>query len=197
MKTTYFIAMVATMVTISTSSQAQTRYACTLNGRTVISTQPCSGSGSGSGPSSGIVYYGPTATKPVYEPPLPPSRPAPVHLKYLNPRCASLNDALRTAATRGLKYDTVNQMQREYSELCAENESEAYSQVAQERRDNKVKLVEAKTAEKLDQERSQIHQQQCGESKRILYTKRARKDLTEGEKADLQRFEDNYRNRCN
>ena len=142
------------------------------------------------------MYYGPTAAKPAYEPPLPPSRPAPVHLKYLNPRCASLNDAIRTAATRGLKYDTVNQMQREYSELCAENESEAYGQVLQERKDNKEKLAEAKSADKMAQERSQVHQQQCSESKRILFNKRARKDLTDGEKADLQRFEDNFRSRC-
>ncbi len=190
MKTAYFVALAATMVALSTGAPAQTRYACTVNGRTAISTQPCPGSG------SGIVYYGPTATKPAYEPPLPPSRPAPVHLKYLNPRCASLNDALRTAGTRGLKYDTINQMQREYIELCAENESEAYSQVAQERKDNKQKLAESKEAVKQDQERSLERQQQCSESKRILYTKRARKDLTDGEKADLQRFEDNYRSRC-
>ncbi|MEO7105467.1 MAG: hypothetical protein ABIZ09_03755 [Rhodoferax sp.] len=188
MKTAYFIVLIATITVAGTAAQAQSRYTCTVNGRSVISTQPC--------PNSGIVYYGPTATKSAYEAPLPPSRPAPVHLKYLNPRCASLNDALRTAGTRGLKSDTVNQMQREYSELCAENESEAYGQVLQERKDNKKKLSESKEAEKLNQERSLEHQQQCGESKRILYTKRARKDLTDGEKADLQRFEDNYHNRC-
>nr|WP_295768700.1 hypothetical protein [Rhodoferax sp.] len=188
MKTAYSIALTAVMFVAAPAAQAQSRYACTVNGRTVISTQPC--------PGSGIVYYGPTAAKPAYEPPLPPSRPAPAVLKYLNPRCASLNDALRTAGTRGLKYDTINQMQREYNELCSESESEAYSQIAQERKDNKKKLAESKEAEKLDQERAAIQQQQCGESKRILYNKRARKDLTEGEKADLQRFEDNYHNRC-
>jgi hypothetical protein len=187
-KTAYFIALTAIVFAATPAAQAQSRYACTVNGRTVISTQPC--------PSSGIVYYGPAPAKPVYEAPLPPSRPAPVVLRYLSPRCASLNDALRTAGTRGLKYDTVNQMQREYAEQCSENESEAYSQIAQERKDNKKKLTESKEAERLDQERSAIQQQQCAESKRILYNKRARKDLTEGEKADLQRFEDNFHNRC-
>jgi len=186
-KTAYFTALVAAMA-LATAAQAQSHYACTVNGRTVISTQPCV--------RSGIVYYGPAATKSAYEPPLPPSRPAPNHLQYLNPRCASLNDALRTAATRGLKYDTVNQMQREYTELCAENEREAYSQLSQDRKDNKKKLADNKEAEKIDQERSLVQQQLCGESKRVLYTKRARKDLTDGEKADLQRFEDNYYKRC-
>ena len=121
---------------------------------------------------------------------------APVHLKYLSPRCAALNDALRTSQSRGLKYETVIQMQREYSQECAESESEATAQVWQERKDKKEKLVEAKKAENLDRERSQIHEQQCSESKRILYSKRSRKDLTEGEKADLQRFEENFRSRC-
>lgn len=121
---------------------------------------------------------------------------APAHLKYLSPRCASLNDALRTAQSRGLKYDTISQMQREYSQECAESESEANAQLSQDRKDKKEKLIEAKKAESLDKERSLIQQQQCDESKRILYNKRARKDLTEGEKADLQRFEENYHSRC-
>jgi hypothetical protein len=121
---------------------------------------------------------------------------APAHLKYLSPRCAALNDALRTAQSRGLKYDTIIQMQREYSQECAESESEANAQVWQERKDKKEKLVETRKAENMDRERSQIHEQQCSESKRILYSKRARKDLTEGEKTDLQRFEENYHSRC-
>jgi hypothetical protein len=41
-----------------------------------------------------------------------------------------------------------------------------------------------------------LQEQQCGESKRILVTKKARTDLNDGEKADLQRFEVNYRARC-
>ncbi len=41
-----------------------------------------------------------------------------------------------------------------------------------------------------------MREQQCGESKRILYTKRARTDLTEGGKSELRRFEENYRSRC-
>ncbi len=185
MKTAYFIALAAIL---ATGAQAQSHYACTVDGRTVISTQPCV--------RSGIVYYGPAPTKPTYEAPIPPSRPAPNHLQYLNARCASLNDAVRTAATRGLKYDAINQLQRDYSEQCAENEREAYSQISQERKDSKKKLAETIEVEKMEQERSLVRQQQCGESKRILYNKRARKDLTDGEKADLQRFEDNYYKRC-
>ena len=55
---------------------------------------------------------------------------------------------------------------------------------------------EAATAEKQERDRASMREQQCGESKRILLSKRARTDLTEGEKAELRRFEDNYRSRC-
>lgn len=43
---------------------------------------------------------------------------------------------------------------------------------------------------------SQAATDQCRESMRIIRTKRGRQNLTEGEKADLQRFEDNIRARC-
>lgn len=188
MRIAYFIALAMALVSLTTGVQAQTLYSCTVNGRTYPSTQPC--------PNSNIVYYGPAPTRPSYEPPPPRISPAPANLQYLSPRCASLNDALRTASTRGLKYDTISQMQREYSQQCAEDESEANAKMREERKDNKAKVTEAKEAEKLNKERTLIQQQQCGESKRILYNKRARTDLTDGEKADLRRFEENYLSRC-
>ena len=97
--------------------------------------------------------------------------------------------------TNGLNYDTINQMRREYSQECSESESASNALMAQERRDKKDQLTQAKNANKLDKERALIHQQQCGESKRILFSKRARTDLTDGEKAELRRFEENYINR--
>jgi arsenate reductase-like glutaredoxin family protein len=142
------------------------------------------------------VYYGPVPHQQSYEAPTPKLGQAPANLKYLSPRCASLNDAIRTAQARGLKYDTINQMSREYSQECSESESEASAKMSQERGEKKQQLNEAKQTEKLDKERAAIREQQCGESKRILYSKRARTDLTEGEKNDLRRFEENYHSRC-
>ena len=55
---------------------------------------------------------------------------------------------------------------------------------------------EAMALTKAEQERASIRAQQCGESKRILFSKRARTDLTDGEKAELKRFEENYLARC-
>lgn len=73
-------------------------------------------------------------------------------------------------------------MRREYSQECSESESASNALMAQERRDKKDQLTQAKNADKLDKERASIRQQQCGELKRILFSKRARTDLTDGEK---------------
>ena len=189
MRTAYFIALVASLMLISGSVAAQSRYACSSNGKTYQSTQPCPGS-------SGLVYYGPTASQHSYEAPIPKVGQAPANLKYLSARCASLNDAIRTAPARGLKYDTISQMNREYSQECSESESEASTRMSQERRDQKQQLNDAKVTASQEKERASLREQQCGESKRILYTKRARTDLTEGEKSELRRFEENYRSRC-
>lgn len=188
MRALYFIAFTVSMLSMSAGIQAQTRYTCSNNGRTYQSTQPC--------PGGGLVYYGPVANQQPYEAPMPKIGQAPTHLKYLSSRCAALHDAIRTAPARGLKYDTINQMQSEYSSECSESESEASRQVSQDSQEKRQQMNAAKSADKLDKERASIREQQCGESKRILYTKRARTDLNEGEKAELRRFEENYRSRC-
>ncbi|MCW5644830.1 MAG: hypothetical protein KIT63_22235 [Rhodoferax sp.] len=180
---------VLAMAFLSAGVQAQTRYVCTINGTTYQSTRPCPGGGN-------ITTYGPSASRPSPEPRVPRIGQAPANLKYLSPRCASLNDALRTAQARGLKYDTIARMQQEYRQECAESEREANALMSQERRDDRDRLNEARKAQALNKERTQLQQQQCDESKRILFKKRARTDLSDGEKADLRRFEENYRSRC-
>ena len=196
------------------SAQAQLSYTC-RNGAGVAfqSSQPCastsspsSGYGSSSSSSSGnytgsnrggITYYGPAETPaPRYQPPAPRVAEAPSHIRYMSARCASLSDAVRTAYARGLKPETVEDLRRNYRNECAENESEARTQQFQEGRDRKQQAKADAIADKQSRERTALQQQQCGESKRILATKRARTDLTEGEKTELQRFEDNYRSRC-
>jgi hypothetical protein len=182
-------ALACAMTLACAAASAQTNYNCrTQSGVSYQSSAPCP---------SGIVIYGaPTATPQRYETPIPSTGQAPANLKYLSPRCASLNDAIRTAAARGLKYETVSDMRREYSRECAESESDAYSKLSEDRKVAMQQRSEVRNAEKADRERASARDQQCGESKRILLTKRARTDLTDGEKADLRRFEDNYRSRC-
>lgn len=69
--------------------------------------------------------------------------------------------------------------------------------MATERSDARKAKQEEKQAATEQRQRTELAQQQCDESKRILYNKKRRTDLTDGEKADLQRFEEAYRSRCN
>ena len=107
-----------------------------------------------------------------------------------------MNDAIRTGPARGVRYETTAELQKNYQMQCADDESEARSKLAVERREAKKVQKDALQAEQASQQRSQLAQQQCDESKRILYVKKRRTDLNEGEKAELLRFEENYKSRC-
>jgi hypothetical protein len=137
--------------------------------------------------------------------PPPPPRPqpvypgigeAPAYLKYMSPRCASLNDALRTAHARGLKYETINTMGRNYETECGEDEREAKAQYTRDNIAQRQQQYSDRRSQVAAQNQAQQHSQQCEESKRILIAKRNRPDLSENERAELQRFETNYRARC-
>lgn len=121
---------------------------------------------------------------------------APEYLKYLSPRCSAMSDAIRTGPARGVRYDTTAELQRNYYVQCAEDDSEARNKMAAEHRDAQKVKRESVQAEQASVQRSQLAQQQCDESKRILYAKKRRTDLSDGEKSDLLRFEENYKNRC-
>lgn len=127
---------------------------------------------------------------------IPKAPDAPEHLKHLGPRCSSMNDAIRTGPTRGLTHETLGKLQKEYRRECAEEESEAMRKLSAERSDARKAKLDEKQAAVQQQQRTELAQQQCDESKRILHNKKRRTDLTDGEKADLQRFEEAYRGRC-
>ena len=124
----------------------------------------------------------------------------PEHMQYMSGRCRSLYQAMRTAGSRGLKYDAVEDLRREYKRECNEEEETAYSKLSSDRYTRKEEQrEEEKSARLVDQasrDREERFLQQCAESRRILHAKQARTDLSEGEKADLRRFEENFIARC-
>ena len=191
----------AMMAAAAAPAGAQTRYVCrNAGGSAYISSSPCPASvpePSAARSSPGIVYYGPDGSSQHRSSGyIPRAGEAPSHLTHMSPRCSSLNDALRTARVRGLASETIATMQRDYRRECGENEGEARAQYSQESREKAMERRGQQEAERRERERASLHAQQCGESKRILFAKRARPDLTEGEKTELKRFEENYRSRC-
>jgi hypothetical protein len=182
------MALALSMVTAP--AQAQARYTCRLpNGSVTISDRPCGSS------SPGLVYYGPTEQRSAPSS-IPKAAEAPEHLKYMSARCASMSDAVRTAGVRGLKHEASAELQRNYYKECGDNERDAQAQLYAERRGLVVAKQQEKMADAHRQRQGQLQQQQCDESRRILATKRKRTDLSDGEKADLLRFEENFRARC-
>ena len=87
-------------------------------------------------------------------------------------------------------------MRRDYLASCAEDETEARSRLSGESREQREQQRTARQLQAEDQEQVRLRAQQCAESRRILVTKRNRTDLTEGERAELARFEGNYKARC-
>ncbi len=124
----------------------------------------------------------------------------PDHYEYMGGRCRSLGMAMRNARSRGLKFDTVEDMQREYRRECSEEESQALRKLSGERRQQDKEQRETQQANQQQaqaaQDAERRYQEQCAESRRILQTKKARTDLTVGERGDLQRFEENFNARC-
>jgi hypothetical protein len=189
-KTMRTLLCMALLLAVAGGAAAQNRYQCrTASGAAYLSDRPCSGE-------SGMVYYGPANTTPSYTPSAPRLGEAPGHLRYMSARCASLHDAVRTAPARGLKHDTVNTMQRDYQRECAEDESEARQQFSRDQRDQRQQKVSERQSQVKEVERTKQQEQQCAEAKRILVTKQKRMDLSEGEKADLKRFEESFKSRC-
>lgn len=120
----------------------------------------------------------------------------PEHYSFLSGDCRSLNDALRTASSRGLSYESVNNLNREWNQRCQEDDRDARRRFYEQQRDGRLARANEKRVEATVAQQSAAKKQQCDEMLRILGNKRKRTDLTDGEKADLQRFETNYRERC-
>ena len=167
---------------------AQTRYQCrTAGGSMYLSDRPCTG--------EGMVYYGPAQTTPTPRY-VPSTGEAPPYLRYMSPRCSGLHDAIRTGPARGLTGTTLSTMRRDYYQECGENENEARSQYSREMGEQRQQKYAERQSQAQASNQAKLREQQCDEGKRILFMKKKRTDLTEGEKADLLRFEENYKQRC-
>lgn len=179
--------------------QAQTHRCMGVNGP-YYSDRPCPIQGG-----TKLGAYGPAPEAP---PPRPgyqrapaPVGPAPEYQSYMSAECASLNDGLRTAASRGLNPITQQDLRRDYHQRCADDEARARQKLSRERSlDRQARLAEERQAEQAVQ-RVQVQQQrsaeQCGEMRRIVASKTQRLGtMTPGEVADFRRFEQNFAERC-
>jgi hypothetical protein len=178
---------------LAPAAWGQTMYRCSEGGAARWSDRPCPANGH-----TKISAYGParenTSPRQGYTPPV---QKAPDHLQYLSPACAQINDAMRTASARGVGHATQAELREEYQRKCSDDESDARRRVSQERRDQREQHRAQQKAEQQEKAHQTTSREQCHEMLRILAERRKRLDaMTEGERGDFKRFEENYKGRC-
>lgn len=188
------LAVSAAAMLAAAGASAQTTYRCSNGGSVYFSDKPCNNSGK-----LGVMAAAPTRQEwqpndRSYTPQLPK---AAEHLAYLSGECASLNEAVRTAPSRGLRGQALTDLYATYRDKCSEEDTEARRRLYQQKSTERSERQAEQRAQQQAQAQVALGKEQCQEMLRILHGKRQRIDtLTDGEKRDLQLFESNYEGRC-
>lgn len=176
------------------AAHAQSMHRCTdSGGKAYWSDRGCPANGA-----TRITNYGPAPTREPYSG-VSPSRlqKAPEHQSYLSAECASLNDAIRTARTRGVGYETQQDLRDEYRRKCIEEEREAHKQLREAEKQRRTEANEQRVAQQQQRAQATATLEQCREMGRIVAERRKRLDtLTAGERGDFERFLANFSERC-
>jgi len=189
-------ALTAFLLAALPAAQAQSVHRCTDGTRTYWSDKPC-----GSNGQTRITNYGPTPTRessPSYSSRSEPSlAKAPEYQAYLSQECASILDALRTAETRGVGVSTQRELFDEYVQKCRENDREARRKAYEAREKKSAEAREERVAQQQQKAQATATLEQCRELGRILAERRRRQDsMNAGERADLERSQTNFNERC-
>jgi hypothetical protein len=148
-----------------------------------------------------FTYHGPKPVRPTYRSPATPSvQRAGEELAYMSPRCASMQEAIRTAPARSIDSLTVRDLRRNFDLECQDERQRALQQLSSEKRETRQQADERIKAEKRQAiEARQDHQklfEQCAEMRRSIQQRKQRPSLSEGEMRDLALFQDRYQQRC-
>jgi len=126
--------------------------------------------------------------------------PPPPELRYMSPKCASMSEAIRTAAPDIRRLPSHQELRQRFNLECGQEQSDARRRMHQElskAREEEARADYEARKRALEQENAARTQSaQCQEMFRALEARRKRANLTEGEQRDLQMFEDRYRQRC-
>ena len=108
-----------------------------------------------------------------------------------------LNDAIRTAPGRGVGRATQSDLREEYQNKCQDDDEAARKRALDDKRQQRDEREAEISSRQAEQALSARAREQCSELLRILSEKRKRLDaMTPGERADHQRFETSYTERC-
>ena len=146
-----------------------------------------------------IVQSAAPAYRPPPPPPPPPNFPYQPRelLPYMSSRCAQLYEIEISGVPRRTSYSTVAGVRNEFQSDCPDAVSDARKRLNTDKAAKYYASQDQKMAANNAAQQSRMTQEQCNELLRILAGKRKRlATMTEGEKADHARSEDNYTARC-
>ena len=163
-----------------------------VKGTVFLSDKPCA-SPSPSAPSFG--HIGPSRTSNVAPPSyVPPMSKQQAYVKYLGAGCTSLNDALRTAAVRGVGGNELRDLRQEYANKCMLEDLTARSKELGTVLGDQVQRYKSEASAR---DEAQRHATQCSGMLDVLRTKRSRvAGMDDDEKAALRSLEASYNERC-
>lgn len=192
-----------TLAALASASSAQ-MYRCVNGGSSYYSDRPCMTSAPkvdkfGSlGPvtetSSSSSSYRDSSSRYYRE---PSQERAPEYQKHLSGTCASMLDAIRTAPSRGLKYDVIRDLRNEYEQKCYEEDRMARrKQYEESGEDSRQKAGSYVAADKAKQELARL-QTQCNAMRDLLASKRRQLDtMKPGDRANFDTLEKSFNDRC-
>ncbi|NUZ07675.1 hypothetical protein [Piscinibacter koreensis] len=89
------------------------------------------------------------------------------------------------------------ELRASYSQQCADDEARARHRYTELQGAKRVELMQQERAQKSEQDRQRLAQEQCDEMYRIVALKRKKvPEMNSGERADFERFQENWRSRC-
>ena len=171
----------------------RTLYRCVVDGRAALSDRPCAG-----GVGTGLGAIGPAReTRSLHtSAPMSVSK-ASDYLGYLSPVCSELNEGIRNGPARGLGSRALHELQNAYRERCSDDEQNARRRMAEDQTKKREAQKNELLAEKRERERVTLSRDQCDEMYRIAHGRRKKLEaMAAGERADFERFEANWKARC-
>ena len=171
----------------------RTLYRCTVDGRTSLSDRPCSGGP----PQTGLAAIGPAREARASYTSTPTVSKAADYLEYLSPLCAELNEGMRNGPARGLGPRALAELHGSYRDRCSDDDQAARKRFAEEQTKKRDARHGELLAEKRERDRIAATREQCDEMYRIVHGRRKKVEtMSVGERADFERFEANWKARC-
>jgi hypothetical protein len=166
-------------------------YRCSTGAQTHISDRPCN-------LETKIGVYGPAErTAQPYSKRLPTPPKADEHLPYLGSGCSAINEAVRTAPSRGVGNEAINGLRDEYRRKCSMEDEDARKRVQEDKVAVRQTYVAQRDVAAAEQKQAGDRLHRCNAMRDVISTKRKREsEINAKEVEALRSLEKTYNSDC-